>query len=192
MPPQRGTPSGFQACSDLQLPSACIADGLRTVLFVCRGNSVRSKMAAAFAEALLGDTAHILSAGLAPKAAIKPGVQEVMHSMHQLTLKGPPMPVSAYRDEAIDVVVALCEEDLDPGAFSRCAPLLVRWEVAAPTQVVAERQAQGASCRDGACSACELPDSAAHARAVYSQTAADIKRLVEQRLPPLLQSLAAA
>eukprot|EP00873_Tetraselmis_striata_P023744 jgi/Tetstr1/444008/TSEL_031948.t1 len=166
-------------------------DGLRTVLFVCRGNSVRSKMAAAFAEQLLGDSALILSAGLAPKASIKPGVQEVMGSIYRLQLKGPPMPVSAYTDERVDVVVALCEEELDLGAFSRGPPLVVRWDVAAPSQELADVAARSCLRQNDACSACDLPDSAAHARAVYSQTAANIKQLVEQRLPPLLRSLAA-
>mmetsp|Transcript_26223 Transcript_26223/g.46637 ORF Transcript_26223/g.46637 Transcript_26223/m.46637 type:complete len:171 (-) Transcript_26223:85-597(-) len=159
-----------------------------TVLFVCRGNSVRSKIAAAFAERLLGDRAVILSAGIAPKAAIKPGVQQVMEEYHRLSLKGVPMPVTAFTDQTIDLVVTLSEEEPDPRLFSARTPRMVRWQVNPPSEAIGAQNERVGT--EVGCSACELSDSAKHAKAVYIETAARIEQLVRRELPPLLDSLA--
>jgi arsenate reductase (thioredoxin) len=134
------------------LKESAMSDFLK-VLIICRHNSGRSQIAAAYLEKLAGDRAVVESAGLEPAAAVNPLVIEVMKEEgFDLSRKKPQSVFELFKQGRLfDHVITVCGETeqqcpLFPG-------ITQRWHVPFPdpSQVTGthiERLAQVRAIRD--------------------------------------------
>ncbi len=93
----------------------------KKIIFICRENSCRSQMAAAFARQLAGDRFEVLSAGSEPAGAVNPDVLKVMQEIGLDLAFLRPCPLNEALNESptLDLVVSMgCGEacPIVPGA----------------------------------------------------------------------------
>lgn len=82
---------------------------LKTVLVLCTGNSCRSQMAEAILNHDLAGQVRALSAGTAPQPKVADGAIAALTEAGLPTDGLVPKDVSAVLDEAIDLVVTVCD-----------------------------------------------------------------------------------
>lgn len=81
----------------------------KTVLVLCTGNSCRSQMAEAILNHELGDKVRALSAGTRPQPKVADGAIEALRLAGLATDGLHPKDVEAVMNEAIDLVVTVCD-----------------------------------------------------------------------------------
>lgn len=81
----------------------------KTVLILCTGNSCRSQMAEALVNHDLGDTVHAISAGTRPQPKVADGAIAALQDLGIATDGLHPKDVDAVLDEAIDLVITVCD-----------------------------------------------------------------------------------
>ena len=81
----------------------------KTVLVLCTGNSCRSQMAEAILNHDLGDRLRALSAGTRPQPKVADGAIAALEQAGLPTAGLYPKDVAAVMDEAIDLVVTVCD-----------------------------------------------------------------------------------
>jgi arsenate reductase len=138
--------------AEMMLKVSPMSDVLN-VLIICRHNSGRSQIAAAYMERLVGNRAVVESAGLEPAAAVNPLVVEVMKEEgFDLSRKKPQSVFELFKQGRLfDHVITVCGETeqqcpLFPG-------ITQRWHVPFPdpsqvTGTHAEQLAQVRAIRD--------------------------------------------
>lgn len=82
---------------------------LKTVLVLCTGNSCRSQMAEAILNHDLAGQVRALSAGTVPQPKVADGAIAALTEVGLPTDGLVPKDVSAVLDEAIDLVVTVCD-----------------------------------------------------------------------------------
>ena len=80
----------------------------RKVLFLCTGNSARSKMAEAIVNARLSAEWNAVSAGTKPTGHVHPKALEALREIG-IQHDGRSKPADEFRDVAFDLVVAVCD-----------------------------------------------------------------------------------
>ncbi|MFA7240278.1 MAG: arsenate reductase ArsC [Sulfuricellaceae bacterium] len=81
----------------------------KTVLILCTGNSCRSQMAEALVNHDLGPAVRALSAGTRPQPKVADGAIEALKLGGMATAGLYPKGVDAVMNEAIDLVVTVCD-----------------------------------------------------------------------------------
>jgi len=81
---------------------------MKTVLFLCTGNSCRSQLAEAIVNARMGDTWQAFSAGTKPAGFIHPKALEVLAEIG-IQHKGRSKRVDEFKDVEFDLVVTVCD-----------------------------------------------------------------------------------
>jgi arsenate reductase (thioredoxin) len=81
----------------------------RRVLFLCTGNSARSQMAEGLTRQVHGDRWEAHSAGTDPADAVHPLAVQAMAELGIDISSQRPKSVSAFRDQAFDLVVTVCD-----------------------------------------------------------------------------------
>ena len=81
----------------------------KTVLVLCTGNSCRSQMGEAILNHDLGGQVRALSAGTQPQPQVAPGALEALRLAGLPTAGLHPKTVESVMDEAIDLVVSVCD-----------------------------------------------------------------------------------
>lgn len=81
----------------------------KTVLVLCTGNSCRSQMAEAILDHDLAGQVRALSAGTRPQARVAEGAIQALKLADLPTEGLHPKAVEAVMDEAIDLVVTVCD-----------------------------------------------------------------------------------
>ncbi|MDX1253004.1 MAG: arsenate reductase ArsC [Gammaproteobacteria bacterium] len=81
----------------------------KTVLILCTGNSCRSQMAEAMINHQLGPYIRAISAGTNPGPKVADGAIAALRRLGIDTAGLHPKPVEAVMDEAIDLVVTVCD-----------------------------------------------------------------------------------
>lgn len=81
----------------------------KTVLILCTGNSCRSQMAEAMINHQLGPHIRAISAGTNPGPKVADGAITALQQLGIDTTGLHPKPVEAVMDEAIDLVVTVCD-----------------------------------------------------------------------------------
>ncbi|MDD2886102.1 MAG: arsenate reductase ArsC [Dechloromonas sp.] len=81
----------------------------KTVLVLCTGNSCRSQMAEAILNHELADQVRAISAGTRPQPKVADGAIEALKLAGLPTENLYPKDVDAVMDEAIDLVVTVCD-----------------------------------------------------------------------------------
>ncbi|MDD2703782.1 MAG: arsenate reductase ArsC [Acidocella sp.] len=81
----------------------------KTVLILCTGNSCRSQMAEAILNHDLGGAVRVLSAGTRPQPKVADGAIEALKCAGLPTDGLYPKDVDAVMNEAIDLVVTVCD-----------------------------------------------------------------------------------
>lgn len=81
----------------------------KTVLILCTGNSCRSQMAEALVNHDLGETIHAISAGTRPQPKVADGAIAALQDMGIATEGLHPKDVDAVMNEAIDLVITVCD-----------------------------------------------------------------------------------
>lgn len=82
---------------------------MRTVLFICMGNSCRSQMAEALVNHFLGNQWRAFSAGTQPATMVHPMVEAVLSEIgidHHGSVKS----VNRFIKEDLDLVVTVCDD----------------------------------------------------------------------------------
>lgn len=82
---------------------------MKTVLVLCTGNSCRSQMAEAILNHELAGRVRALSAGTRPQPKVADGAIEALKLAGLPTEGLRPKDVAAVMDEAIDLVVTVCD-----------------------------------------------------------------------------------
>ena len=84
---------------------------VRSVLFLCTGNSARSPMAAALLEKKGQGRIRAASAGSHPKSSVHRNAVRVMREMYDIDLGGGrPQPLTAVHRRRFDQVITLCDK----------------------------------------------------------------------------------
>jgi len=86
-----------------------MSDMSKTVLILCTGNSCRSQMAEALVNHDLGPAVRALSAGTRPQPKVADGAIEALKLGGMATAGLYPKGVDAVMNEAIDLVVTVCD-----------------------------------------------------------------------------------
>ena len=81
----------------------------KTVLILCTGNSCRSQMAEALVNHDLGDTVLAISAGTRPQPKVADGAIAALQDLGIATDGLHPKDVDAVLNEAIDLVITVCD-----------------------------------------------------------------------------------
>jgi arsenate reductase (thioredoxin) len=81
----------------------------RRVLFLCTGNSCRSQLAEAIANARLGDQWEAYSAGTQPTGYVHPLALQVLREIN-IEHTGRSKNASEYREVPFDLVVTVCDD----------------------------------------------------------------------------------
>ena len=81
----------------------------KTVLILCTGNSCRSQMAEALVNHDLGDAVRALSAGTRPQPKVADGAIAALQDLGIATDGLYPKDVDAVMNEAIDLVITVCD-----------------------------------------------------------------------------------
>lgn len=82
---------------------------LKTVLVLCTGNSCRSQMGEAILNHDLAGLVRAISAGTSPQPKVADGAIEALKRAGLPTAGLHPKTVEAVMDEAIDLVVSVCD-----------------------------------------------------------------------------------
>ncbi len=88
------------------------------VLFICKDNSIRSQMAAAFLNTYFGDRFEAYSAGI-ESSEINPYTVKVMKEIGIDISKGCPKSVEDFRGNKFDCIITLCDYAQN---FCSCLP----------------------------------------------------------------------
>jgi len=81
---------------------------IRTVLFLCTGNSCRSQIAEAIVNQKMGDSWQAFSAGTKPTGYVHPLATHVLHEIG-INQPGKSKNISQYIDQDFDLVVTVCD-----------------------------------------------------------------------------------
>ncbi|HUW29222.1 MAG TPA: arsenate reductase ArsC [Sulfuriferula sp.] len=81
----------------------------KTVLILCTGNSCRSQMAEALVNHDLGDAVRAISAGTRPQPKVAEGAIAALQDLGIATAGLHPKDVDAVMNEAIDLVITVCD-----------------------------------------------------------------------------------
>ena len=81
----------------------------KTVLILCTGNSCRSQMAEALVNHDLGDAVRAISAGTRPQPKVADGAIAALQDLGIATDGLHPKDVEAVMNEAIDLVITVCD-----------------------------------------------------------------------------------
>jgi arsenate reductase len=81
----------------------------KTVLILCTGNSCRSQMAEALVNHDLRDMVHAISAGTRPQPKVADGAIAALQDLGIATDGLHPKDVDAVLNEAIDLVITVCD-----------------------------------------------------------------------------------
>ena len=81
---------------------------IKTVLFLCTGNSCRSQMAEAIVNHDLAGQWQAVSAGTEPAGYVHPLAIQVLAEIG-IQHQGMSKPVSLFRDQALDAVITVCD-----------------------------------------------------------------------------------
>jgi arsenate reductase len=81
---------------------------MRSVLFLCTGNSCRSQMAEAIVNARMRDAWHAASAGITPAGYVHPLAIRALAEIG-IAHGGRSKHVDEFRDMAFDLVVTVCD-----------------------------------------------------------------------------------
>lgn len=81
----------------------------KTVLILCTGNSCRSQMAEALVNHDLGDAVRAISAGTRPQPKVADGAIAALQDLGIATAGLHPKDVDAVMNEAIDLVITVCD-----------------------------------------------------------------------------------
>ncbi|MHB1246835.1 MAG: arsenate reductase ArsC [Sulfuriferula sp.] len=81
----------------------------KTVLILCTGNSCRSQMAEALVNHDLGEAVHAISAGTRPQPKVADGAIAALQDVGIATEGLHPKDVDAVMNEAIDLVITVCD-----------------------------------------------------------------------------------
>ena len=81
---------------------------MKTVLFLCTGNSCRSHMAEAIVNARLGDQWQAVSAGTQPAGYVHPKAIQVLTEIG-IEHRGASKTADQFRDWDLDLVVTVCD-----------------------------------------------------------------------------------
>lgn len=102
------------------------------VLFLCSGNSARSQMAEALAQALSGGAIEAFSAGSHPKP-LHPNAVRVMREDFGLDLSAQvSKPLSLYADQGFDWVISLCDRVREVCPEFPGQPEVTHWSIENP------------------------------------------------------------
>jgi len=102
------------------------------VLFLCTGNSARSPMAAALAQARSGGAIEAQSAGSHPRP-IHPNAVRVMRDEHGLDLADhKPRSLDLFADQHFDWVISLCDRVREVCPDLPGHPETIHWSIANP------------------------------------------------------------
>lgn len=82
---------------------------MKRVLILCTGNSCRSQMAEALVNHDLGPEVHAISAGTRPQPRVAEGAIQALQAMGIDTAALQPKDVDAVMNEAIDLVITVCD-----------------------------------------------------------------------------------
>jgi arsenate reductase len=82
---------------------------IRTVLFLCTGNSCRSQMAEALVNARLGDRWQAFSAGTRPTGEVHPLALQVLAELG-IQHQGQSKSTDGFRGQIFDLVVTVCDD----------------------------------------------------------------------------------
>ena len=99
------------------------------IAFLCVANSARSQMAEGLARALLGETAHVTSAGSEP-SRVHPQAIEAMAEIGIDISDQTSTPVADLDPDTLDLVVTLCAEEVCPALPGRVRKL--HWPIEDP------------------------------------------------------------
>lgn len=81
---------------------------MRTVLFICTGNSCRSQMAEAIVNAHLGDDWQAYSAGTRPTGYVHPMAVQALEEIG-IHHNGRSKSISEYQIQDFDLVITVCD-----------------------------------------------------------------------------------
>lgn len=84
-------------------------DNTKTVLILCTGNSCRSQMAEALVNNMLGPNVRAISAGTRPQSKVADGAIDALNQAGIKTEGLYPKDVEAVINEAIDLVITVCD-----------------------------------------------------------------------------------
>lgn len=84
-------------------------DNTKTVLILCTGNSCRSQMAEALVNNMLGPSVRAISAGTRPQSKVADGAIDALNQAGIKTEGLYPKDVEAVINEAIDLVITVCD-----------------------------------------------------------------------------------
>jgi arsenate reductase len=82
---------------------------VRTVLFLCTGNSCRSQMAEAIVNARLGEEWRALSAGTHPQGYVHPMALRALEEIG-IQHEGRSKSADEFKDAELDLVITVCDE----------------------------------------------------------------------------------
>jgi arsenate reductase (thioredoxin) len=102
---------------------------VESILFLCRSNSARSQMAEGLARSILGDEAHVQSAGSEP-SQVDPFAIEAMREAGIDITAHTARSVDAIDPATVDTVITLCAEEVCPAFLSEARRL--HWPVPDP------------------------------------------------------------
>lgn len=92
-------------------PAASARPHVRSVLFLCSGNSARSPMAEALLLKKGRGRIRAASAGSHPKPRMHPNAIRIMRDMYDIDLRGRrPQPLAAVARQRFDYVITLCDK----------------------------------------------------------------------------------
>jgi len=113
------------------------------VLFLCTGNSARSQMAEALAEARSGGAVEAYSAGSNPKP-LHPDAVRVMREEHGIDLSGHRSKhLSEFAEQRFDWVISLCDRVREVCPEFPGPPETVHWSIPDPSAVAPDDEAAG-------------------------------------------------
>ncbi|MDB5431861.1 MAG: ArsR family transcriptional regulator [Caulobacter sp.] len=102
------------------------------VLFLCTGNSARSQMAEAMANAFSGGAVRAVSAGSQPKA-LHPNAVRAMREAHGLDLSSQASKsLAVFEGQGFDWVISLCDRVREVCPAFPGQPEVVHWSIANP------------------------------------------------------------
>ena len=116
-------------------------DGPQAVLFACAMNAVRSPMAAAMLQHLMGDRMHVVSAGVRP-GIMDPYAVAVMDELGIDISEHEPAALKDLESETFDLIITLSPEAHHHGLeLTRISPADVEyWPTLDPTMTSGNRE----------------------------------------------------
>jgi len=112
---------------------------MRSLLFLCAANSVRSQMAEGLARRIFGDAVRVQSAGSHP-AHVNPIAIEVMAEIGVDISEHTSKSVDTIDPTTVDTVITLCAEEVCPAFLGEAR--LLHWPIPDPARHTSESHEQ--------------------------------------------------